>query len=246
LYTSSLRQYEVETDPYNPNFRASEKEYYKFKKDLERRYPQVCEDCYKGAEREIVKAGRLAAADHGRILRERTRLRAELAYKDSIVLWYRSITIWVVFGLISKSLFYLGIMGQLLWNTSAILSVVFDEHSEVILNYLPSYAITTFSLFISLFNNLAWAKRSIFCSLMVSWWSPNWWQWFNGYSTHLVGNTFQDWYKFQTVSIVTRLLCYCFMQYKSNAEIGITVSTHVVSAVFVLLVSHSLQKRSLL
>ncbi|GAD93242.1 conserved hypothetical protein [Paecilomyces variotii No. 5] len=71
LFTSALASYFPATD--DPAYAAYEREYPKFRQNLEERYPQVCQNCEPRIKERIRQAGYEAKSDHLRRMMERSK-----------------------------------------------------------------------------------------------------------------------------------------------------------------------------
>ncbi|TAQ85072.1 hypothetical protein B7494_g6591 [Chlorociboria aeruginascens] len=200
LYASSLAQYHIETDPKHPGYKESEKKLYAFRRDLENRYPQVCEDCEPKVLERMKEAGKTAKADYLRRLLDKSRAR-------------RAATGFTLIGTLEstgKYLWYIGLIGQLLWNIMALAAAITLTSPEIFNDYLLQNCSIIFSRFQN-FTSLittpgTWGRWSLICSIVSVWWNPKFKQMNNGFMNHIVG--FGDWYKYQIILLVTRGLFY--------------------------------------
>lgn len=193
LYTASLAQYHVETDPTHPRYKELEREYFNYRRSLERLYPQVCEDCEPMVLERMRDAGRTAKADHLR--RAMDRSRAKRLNRD------RNVTISGALEVIGKGLWYVGLIGQLIWNGIAFSVPFIEQNWPKIMTNVP------FAELAGAFqptHSMAWV--SLLCSITSIWWNPMFKQMNNGFMNHISG--FGDWYKLQFLSIVVRGIFY--------------------------------------
>ncbi|KAF4624628.1 hypothetical protein G7Y89_g13539 [Cudoniella acicularis] len=131
LYMSSLSQYYVETDPSHPEYRKMEKEYFKYKDYLEKLYPQVCEDCQPRVLGRMRQAQRTAQSDHMRRLLEKTRMRRMAMRVKTPSLCD-----------IGRLLWWMGLLGQLIWNAMALLNAAHHEQFTILNFPIPPIIFT--------------------------------------------------------------------------------------------------------
>ncbi|KAF9882725.1 hypothetical protein FE257_005343 [Aspergillus nanangensis] len=107
LFTSALASYFPPPD--DPNYSAYEREYPKFRQNLEERYPQVCVRCEPLARERIRQAGYEAKSDHLRRMMDRSKA-GRVARQARNWNW-RSLLIFA-----GAFLHWASIVGQLSWN----------------------------------------------------------------------------------------------------------------------------------
>ena len=222
LYTASLAQYDIETDPTHPDYRENERQFFKFRKGLEKRYPQVCEDCQPGVLEGMRQAGRMARTDFlGKAL-DRTRARA--AASKSL-----SLSDCINFG--GMLLWYLGLLGQLILSIMAFVAIYQHNNPEV-LDFLPPSVLALLETTIYVSTSRAWAWYTLICTIISAWWNPMFKQVNNGFMKHIKG--LGDWYRFQFLILVVRSLFYYITGTSTLADLFSPVSTgaHLVSAGF--------------
>ncbi|PLB46936.1 hypothetical protein P170DRAFT_387979 [Aspergillus steynii IBT 23096] len=120
LFTNGLASYFPAAD--DPEYGAYEREYPKFRKNLEERYPQVCTRCEPRVRQRIRQTGYEAKSDHLRRMMERSKEgRAARQARN----WnWRSL---LVFG--GAMGYWISIAGQLSWDLWSALTAVIDEDS---------------------------------------------------------------------------------------------------------------------
>ncbi|KAG2418461.1 hypothetical protein HFD88_001562 [Aspergillus terreus] len=107
LFTSALASYFPPTD--DPNYAAYEREYPKFRQNLEERYPQVCVKCEPRVRDRIRQAGYEAKSDHLRRMMDRSK--AGRAARQARNWNWRSLLVFA--GAIG---YWTSIAGQFSWN----------------------------------------------------------------------------------------------------------------------------------
>lgn len=176
-----------------------DRDYYRFRRGLEKRYPQICADCEAAASEAIQRADYTAKTDHLRKMVEmsRARLRGP-APRRSLVDWMH---------LTVRLVWWSGLLLQLLWHLKTVARVLEQSDSGmsdpddsgpwslaakwlgVGASYLPPDDV------------LLW--WSLATSLATVWWNPKFVQASRGYTRQLSG--FRKWYAFQLVIILGRL-----------------------------------------
>ncbi|KAI1007273.1 hypothetical protein K3495_g945 [Podosphaera aphanis] len=206
LYTSSLAQYHVEIDTDSFELEKKNGTYNRFRKDLERRYPQVCKDCEPAALQRMKEAGKAAKSDHLRRLMDKTRESRTKAVKRSILTLDNA----------GKIIWNLGLYGQLLWDFVIIVSC--SLRNQYVFATIPSEIVTTTSRSLAL--------QTLICTLLSSWWSPR----YRETSRGVAKQNFNNWYQLQFFTIVLRCLFYYIMgtQFFSDPLSPTTAGVHSV------------------
>ncbi|KAJ2906970.1 hypothetical protein MKZ38_009833 [Zalerion maritima] len=183
----------------SPTSRHNPRSFYRFKKSLESRYPQVCPSCLPKVDHALSQAGYRAKADHLRRMMDRSRL-SRSSTKSRSALDY--------FDLLGRSFWILGLLLQLLWHLTLISSIIgepvglLSERDEPPEALLPLKKISE-----NLPRPDTFSYYSVIASLAASWWNPQFPATFRGFTRHL--NGLRNWYGFQVVIVVSRLV---FMQ----------------------------------
>ena len=89
LFTKSLAQY-FPDDPSDPEYPQLERNYYRYRKGLEQRYPQVCDECAEKVEHRIRQAGYTAKTDHLRRMMDLSRGRKPTG-RTTVLDWVNSL-----------------------------------------------------------------------------------------------------------------------------------------------------------
>ncbi|CAG7564219.1 unnamed protein product [Fusarium equiseti] len=198
LFTSSLAQY-LPDDPNHPEYAELERNYYRYRKGLEERYPQVCDECAERVDGQIKRAGYTAKTDHLRRMMEKSRGRKSTSEKSSALNWVDSL---------GKGLWWGGLTLQMLWHLRAVSFTL--QHQDVGM-YDPddqswetlavsglAYAVA----FLPSANTLI--NSAVVASILSAWWNPQFVQVVRGFSRHLLG--FTQWYSFQGLIVFFRFL----------------------------------------
>ncbi|KAL1877596.1 hypothetical protein VTK73DRAFT_8505 [Phialemonium thermophilum] len=225
LVTASLAQY-LPDDPESPEYAEAEKKYFRFRKNLEKRYPQICRDCEPKVRRRIEQSAYTAKTDVLRRMLDRSRSnralkqRSGLDHLDSVGRWLR-VTSLVL---------------QLLWHCASLWAVL--EANERVLEEgsLPLDIVRQAS---HVFDALPAPEKLIRWSILAaccgSWWNPRFVQTVRGFTKHVVG--LQNWYIYQVMAVVLRLLCKSLLGRDRSREMKVSsyIAGHLLMMGFVLL-----------
>jgi len=215
---------------------------------LEKRYPQVCEDCLPRVVERLKQSSYTAKTDHLRRLLDKTR--QNVTPKKITRSWLD------VFSIVGQISWIMGILGQLLWNsigisghlirrfldgsTSELLfsDPLIDPDSDNTLSTLASWIQSTLDILdhdgTSMWSlgyygitvrNLA--KWSLLLSFVSVWWNPKFKEGYRGYHRHIKG--FQDWYKYQVLLLIARVIFWYMMMngLLSRVDPSATVGVHI-------------------
>jgi hypothetical protein len=195
LFTASLAQY-LPDDPSHPEYAELERNYYRFRKGLEKRYPQMCPDCAKKAEDRIRQAGYVAKTDHLRRMMDRTRGR--IATRSSTPLDWAATT--------GRFLWWAGLVLQFLWHLSLVARLLdltgHGMHDPDDQGWVATLlqGLKRFADYLPDPDRLI--KASITTSVLSAWWNPHFVQVNRGFTRHLLGLT--QWYSFQGLIVFFR------------------------------------------
>ncbi|EKD13821.1 hypothetical protein MBM_08022 [Drepanopeziza brunnea f. sp. 'multigermtubi' MB_m1] len=201
LYTASIAQYDFDTNTSRRGYMQEERAYFKWKRSLEKRYPQVCKDCEPQVLERMRRAGKTAKTDHLRRLMEKSRAR-RAAPPEGI-----TNTRIVIF--IGRLLWYFGILGQLIWNITAMVSAAHYEKITGFLTTTPGSFPVWIKALLGFINSDTWAWRSLQCTYASIWWCPRAKELERGFTKHITG--FRQWYKIQLSLVISRSIFYYIM-----------------------------------
>ncbi|TQS38903.1 hypothetical protein Golomagni_00583 [Golovinomyces magnicellulatus] len=228
LYTSSLAQYHADVDVDNSDDDDNNDAYNKFRRDLERRYPQVCEQCEPAALQRLRKAGRTAKADHLRRLMEKSRARRFNKTNNSTF----------IIDLLGKTLWKMGLSGQLVWSFMTILHAtfrdIFSQSESTVYSAAPKVVKQVFTITTS----RKWAYTVLLCTLFSIWWCPKYKEFNKGFTRQISG--LRNWYSLQVAVIFIRISFYLLMDTKffsSDPFSPATTGAHLVMPVLTILIS---------
>ena len=220
LFTTSLAQY-LPDDPNDPEYAELEKGYYKFRRRLEERYPQVCAECEPKVLGRIQQAGYTAKTDHLRRAVDRSRqMRASrLTPVDAL-------------ERLGRRLWQAGLVLQLVWQLSMITTVLAQLNSE---NWAPflrwSISVST-NAFSRLPESPQLLRWSIVASLLSVWWNPRFVQTVRGFTKHITG--LSNWYLYQVMIMAVRAVFGQLVDMPSSgtADVARIIGVHLFAAVF--------------
>ncbi|KAL2000977.1 hypothetical protein VTN02DRAFT_2378 [Thermoascus thermophilus] len=208
LFTSALASYFPSPD--DPAYSAYEREYPKFRKNLEERYPQVCENCESRVKARIRQAGYEAKADHLRRMMDRSKT-GRAARKARNRNW-RSLLVF------AGAVCYWGsIAGQLAWNLLGALDgerVVVDEQHWLSISSLASctkQAIETRQVGSHCSSGLTpYAGIALVLGILSLWWNPRLRMKVEGRTGRFVG--LGEYYKVQLIVMVMRFVAWAVLK----------------------------------
>jgi hypothetical protein len=193
LFTASLAQY-LPDDPDHPDYPALERNYYKFRAGLEKRYPQVCAECEPNVMARVEEAGYTAKTDFLRRTMERSRLNRATPKRRTFLDFANSMGSWLSWS---------GLMLQIFWHFSVVDLIsrndipIGEGHGwkALLLKAIPlASGLAAFA------DDLAiWSFR---VTLFSAWWNPMFVQVYRGFSRHILG--LKQWYSFQAILVALR------------------------------------------
>lgn len=231
LFTASLAQY-LPDDPDHPDYAHLEKSYYKFRRRLEERYPQICADCEPKVAAKVDQAGYKARTDHLRRMMDRSRQRRSAPKRWTPLDGFDSFGRW---------LWLSGLASQMLWHLVSVSVLVTtrtpgplrdpDEDSSQLLLLLRRLTYV-------LPSAQSLASLSVGASIASVWWNPRFVQVFRGFSKHILG--LSQWYIFQVLVILVRFVGVRITDATSGQEVQMSarVSLHFLLALVMVVVSH--------
>ncbi|KAF4344843.1 hypothetical protein FBEOM_1129 [Fusarium beomiforme] len=198
LFTSSLAQY-FPDDTNHPDYPELERNYYRYRKGLEERYPQVCDECAERVDGQIRRAGYTAKTDHLRRMMEKSRGRKRTPEKTGVLDWVDSL---------GKGLWWGGLAMQMLWHLRAVTFAL--EHQDVGMYDPDDMSWSTLMVkglglavaFLPPADTLI--NCAVVASILSAWWNPQFIQVSRGFTRHLLG--FTQWYAFQGLIVFFRFL----------------------------------------
>ncbi|KAL4781879.1 Ima1 N-terminal domain-containing protein [Aspergillus varians] len=233
LFTTALASYFPPSD--DSNYSAYEREYPKFRKNLEERYPQVCDKCEPRVKARIRQAGYEAKADHLRRMMDRSK--AGKAARRARQWNWRSLLVFA--GAIC---YWASISGQLVWDMTSVLPA--DEPLRD-LDDLPAF----FSIASSIHETLhayrlpshcpidlePYAGLCIVAGILSLWWNPKLRLKVEGRGGRFMG--LGEYYKVQLIVIVVRSAFWAVLRDPSSSGLDATLppALHLFMILFTIL-----------
>ncbi|KAL4881458.1 Ima1 N-terminal domain-containing protein [Aspergillus karnatakaensis] len=233
LFTSALASYFPPSD--DPQYSAYEREYPSFRKNLEERYPQVCDKCEPRVKARIRQAGYEAKSDHLRRMMDRSKA-GKAARKARRWNW-RSLL--VLAGAVS---YWASVVGQIAWNMTGALSV--DEpFLDTGTPLLSRSAMSLFQQTAHTFRlpsycdiDLApYAGLSLVAGILSLWWNPKLRLKVEGRGGRFLG--LGEYYKAQLIILVVRCAFWAVLKDPSSSglDANLPPALHLFMAVFTIL-----------
>ncbi|TLD23804.1 hypothetical protein PspLS_06517 [Pyricularia sp. CBS 133598] len=226
LFTASLAQY-LPGDPDDPEYEARERNFYKFRNNLERQYPQTCSKCEPKVLERIAQAGYTAKTDHLRRMIDRS-LKARTVEQASA----------------SGPLGVLAVVGRYLWLAGFILQGLWhlqmmqDLVTTADFPWLRSFGIRQLlGVLASLLSLLPEPERlmksSILSTAVSLWWNPFFVKTVRGFTKHLLG--IGTWYTYQAVIMLFRVLAPGIpnLSQEHGSTVSAQVTMHSLTCIFI-------------
>ncbi|PWY76228.1 hypothetical protein BO70DRAFT_318366 [Aspergillus heteromorphus CBS 117.55] len=202
LYTSALASFFPSSD--DPNYGAYEKEFPKYRKNMEERYPQVCVKCEPRVKARIRQTGYEAKSDHLRRMMDRSK--AGRAARHARQWNWRSLLVWA-----GAMCYWVSVAGQLSWNVWSALTV---EEPEPLQD--PDASATSPSMVTCVRQTLEARRIPSYCSMDLApyaglaliagilslWWNPKLRLKVEGRGGRFVG--LSEYYQVQLIIMVVR------------------------------------------
>ncbi|KAI2778831.1 Ima1 N-terminal domain-containing protein [Daldinia loculata] len=212
MLTSSLAQFEWPDDHNSAEYAAREKRYWALRRDLEKRYPQMCAVCEPKVEKKLHEASYTAQTDHLRRMMDRTRSSRQEVKRRGIL----DAVNWA-----GRWAWNLGFALQFIWHIAMLWSLVIglyglsgtDSWMTRILKGVHQYGNDRLPRTDQL---MQWAIGLGICSLP---WNPRFKQTIRGFTTHYLG--FKHWYTYQFLVLLVRYAGLSMSQYSSSEGLQI-------------------------
>ncbi|KAI1433450.1 hypothetical protein GGR50DRAFT_668632 [Xylaria sp. CBS 124048] len=217
MLSSSIAQFEWPDDPTSAEHKIRERRYWALRKELEKRYPQVCQECLPRVNRKLREASYTAQTDHLRRIMDRTHARrAEVKRRGPLD----------VIDSLGKLGWYAGFLFQAVWHLTVLSRLLTEPYSSPTdRRWIPAAlsAIYRMSVVILPYADwlMQWAVNLGVCSFP---WNPRFKQSIRGFTAHILG--FRQWYTYQFLALLVRFVAVSLAQYSKsqglpeNAELG--------------------------
>ncbi|KAL2828711.1 Ima1 N-terminal domain-containing protein [Aspergillus cavernicola] len=233
LFTSALASYFPSSD--DPNYSAYEREYPKFRNNMEERYPQVCDKCEPRVKARIRQTGYEAKSDHLRRVMDKSK--AGKAARRARRWNWRSLLV-----LVGALCYWTSILGQLAWDlASALIVEVPLQNPE---DLPPSPFVT--SCFQQTFQTrripsyclvdlVPYAGLALVAGILSLWWNPKLRLKVEGRGGRFLG--LGEYYKVQLIVMVVRCAFWAVFRDPSSSGLDATLlpALHSFMILFTLL-----------
>lgn len=232
LVISSLAQY-FPDDPDDPEYPERERDYYRFRRNLEQRYPQCCTDCEPKVREQLDKANYTAKTDW---------LRRKLDYSTEtrILLTKTGANYFQTAG---KWMWTASFILQLLWHMLLIQKAVLSS-DEFALTSWPMLAARVFDIFVTRLpapeGVMYW---SFWLTVLSFWWNPKWVESWRGFIRHLSG--FKNYYSYQVMILLLKIpgyLNHTVLNTPRAQQVTVQCIAHGSMALFMLFIYRSARK----
>ncbi|KAI1766451.1 Ima1 N-terminal domain-containing protein [Hypoxylon sp. FL1150] len=211
MLTSSLAQFEWPEDLDSAEYAIRERRYWALRKDLEKRYPQMCAECEPKVEAKLHEASYNAQTDHLRRMMDRTRVQRREIKKRGVL---------DIIDSAGKWSWYLGFVLQSLWHIVMLFSFIMGQYAGSATDF---WLITVLDGIKRLGCSrlphpdqlMRWAITLSMCSLP---WNPRFKQTIRGFTAHYLG--FKQWYTYQLLILLVRYAGLSMVQYSSSKEVS--------------------------
>lgn len=194
LFTASIAQY-LPDDPDAPDYAERERQYYDFRKRLEKIYPQICAECEPKVRRRIEQSAYTAKTDVLRRMIDQS--------KTNKIITKRS---WLdVFHLVGRWLWIAGFALEIMSHLLGLSLLALEYCASQALP--PSGCSLLQTLALPLLRTVPEQGRllrwSFYAGLFSCWWNPRFVQTVRGFTRHLAG--LSNWYVYQMMVLGIRL-----------------------------------------
>jgi hypothetical protein len=228
--SSSLAQFEWPDEYTSAEYAARERKYYALRKDLEKRYPQVCEECLPKVERKLHQANYTAKTDHLRRVVDRTRSQLTEVKKRGLL---------DAIDALGKSSWYAGFVIQAVWHLAVLSLLLTDTYAATrdghwIPVALGAFHRMTTSMLPYTDRLMQWAINIGMCSFP---WNPRFKQTIRGFTAHILG--FRQWYTYQLLILLVRFVALSIAQYSKSRSLPAStqLGAQLVMLLFMIYVS---------
>jgi hypothetical protein len=213
----------------DPEYPELEKNYYKFRRGLEQRYPQICDKCEPKMIERLEQAGYTAKTDHLRRMMDRSR-----AGRQASKQW----TYLDLFNTAGRWIWLSSLVFELLWHASSISMAIRPGLTTGNSKGWIYQRIVLFQEAVGALPSRDWLMRlSLWANILTIWWNPQFVQVFRGFSKHILGLT--QWYTFQSMILFIRIIFgkVDILQIGGRNEMRAEISAHLFMSLLMTLVS---------
>ncbi|KAI0161265.1 hypothetical protein GGR57DRAFT_454145 [Xylariaceae sp. FL1272] len=221
MLNSSLAQFEWPDDPTTTEYAARERKFWALRKDLETRYPQVCQDCAPKVNQKLNQASYAAQTDHLRRMMDRTRAQKETKK------WSPLDTV----DTLGRWCWYIGFILQAIWHITIVCFLLTEQYAT---KKEGSWLAAALSMLRQAVASalphtdrlMQWAINLGLCSFP---WNPRFKQSIRGFTAHILG--FRQWYTYQLFIVLMRLICLSIAQYSKSQ--GLPIGAQLGAQLFI-------------
>ncbi|KAL2263719.1 hypothetical protein VTK26DRAFT_5475 [Humicola hyalothermophila] len=229
LLSASLAQYLP--DPDDPDYAERERTLYRFRKNQERRYPQICADCEPRVRQRLEKAAYTAKTDLLRRMLDRSASARKSAVRTGG--WPER------FDVAGRWVWVAGFVLQLAWHSVAVHALLSRRMVRVEEeDALPTFRVLRAcdSLVAALPPTERLLRWSIVASFLAAWWNPRFAQIYRGFTKHISGVS--KWYIYQAMTVLLRvgLPKAWDMTTPDPRLLNMQIASHAFGAAFALLI----------
>ncbi|KAI0432330.1 hypothetical protein F5Y09DRAFT_302253 [Xylaria sp. FL1042] len=208
MLSSSLAQFEWPDEPTAAENRERERKYWALKKNLEKRYPQVCAECLPKANKKLFQASYTAQTDHLRRTLDRTRSQRETVKRRGLL---------DLADYLGRSIWHVGFIFQIAWHIMVICLLLTEPYAST--SQDSRWIAATLGAFYRLCATklpypdwlMQWAINLGMCSFP---WNPRFKQSIRGFTSHILG--FRQWYTYQLLALLVRFVALSIAQYSRS------------------------------
>ncbi|KAL8386282.1 hypothetical protein RB599_007917 [Gaeumannomyces hyphopodioides] len=232
IFTSSLAQY-LPDDPDDPEYEERERNFYRYRKGLEKQYPQVCAQCEPKVLQRITKAGYTAKTDHLRRMIDRSRKERTPTAATSLLGAVGAV------GALGRYLWLAAFALQALWHASIMRGLTGQYQVPVLGGAWGRWVLD--AVVGRLFSVLPGPERLMKWSITITaasiWWNPFLVQTVRGFTKHLLG--FSTWYTYQVIIMLLRILALGIPNISAQeaSEVPTQLAAHTFMLGFVFFIS---------
>lgn len=220
-------------DPDDPAYPAFEREYPRFRRNMEERYPQVCENCEQRVNNRIRQTGYEAKADHLRRTMERSKI-SRASQKARRRNWRSILDTTGALG------YWTSVAGQLLSD----LMGTYDLWDAVSGNVQSPFIVSYLSYIKELASYIGYSSQdlagiALIAGVLSIWWNPKVHHKVEGLNGRILG--LNQYYKCQLIVMVTRFGIWALLKDTSRMRPSLPPAIHAVMILFMIVVSISNQ-----
>ncbi|KAI0970865.1 hypothetical protein F4678DRAFT_434922 [Xylaria arbuscula] len=214
MLNSSLAQFEWPEEPTAAEYRDRERKYWSLKKELEKRYPQVCGKCLPKANAKLLQASYTAQTDHLRRMMDRTRSkRTETKRRGPLD----------VFDFLGKTAWQAGYILQGAWHLMVVILLLTESYASTPAKggWIPATLTALHHLCAMIVPSPDWLMQwAINLGLCAFPWNPRFKQSIRGFTAHILG--FRQWYTYQLLALLQRFVALSIAQYSKSQGLPTT------------------------